>query len=110
MKIILKKEYWKKLFYFLFIILFIICNIYYSKKYTIREKILLKGRKYLNRCLREELNRKFYSEFVNPKVSIIIPVYNCQNTIKRAIRSIQNQRMIAIEIILICYIFVILEQ
>jgi len=101
MKIILKKEYWKKLFYFLFIILFIICNIYYSKKYTIREKILLKGRKYLNRCLREELNRKFYSEFVNPKVSIIIPVYNCQNTIKRAIRSIQNQRMIAIEIILV---------
>ena len=44
---------------------------------------------------------KIYSKFVNPKVSVIIPVYNCQNTIKRAIKTIQNQKMIDIEIILV---------
>ena len=36
-----------------------------------------------------------------PKVSIITPMYNCQNTIKNTIRSIQNQNLIKIEIILI---------
>ena len=36
-----------------------------------------------------------------PKISVIIPVYNSQKTIKSAIRSIQNQNMIDIEIILI---------
>jgi glycosyltransferase involved in cell wall biosynthesis len=34
-------------------------------------------------------------------VTIIIPVYNCQNTIKQAVRSIQNQKMIDLEIILV---------
>ena len=37
----------------------------------------------------------------NPRVSVIIPVYNCQNSIKQAIRSIQYQKMIDIEIILV---------
>lgn len=85
----------------LFFIFFIISNIYYLKICNIREKILLKGRKYLNRCLKEKLNRKIYPEFVNPRVSVIIPVYNCQNSIKQAIRSIQYQKMIDIEIILV---------
>lgn len=55
----------------------------------------------MNRCLKEKLNRKIYPEFVNPRVSVIIPVYNCQNSIKQAIRSIQYQKMIDIEIILV---------
>ena len=96
-----KKKHWNKfkLFFFFF---FIIIDIYYSKIYNIREKILLKGRKYLNRCLKEKLiTRKIYSKFVNPRVSVIIPVYNCQNSIKQAIRSIQYQKMIDIEIILV---------
>ena len=41
------------------------------------------------------------TKFVNPKVTVIIPVYNCQNSIKQAIRSIQNQKMINIEIMLV---------
>ena len=36
-----------------------------------------------------------------PKISAVIPVYNCQNTIKAAVRSIQNQNMADIEIILV---------
>ena len=84
-----------------FIFFFIINNIYFFKKYNIREKILLRGRKYLNKCLKEKLNRKIYSEFVNPRVTVIIPVFNCQNSIKQAISSIQNQKMIDIEIMLV---------
>ena len=69
------KSLWN-IFKLFFIFFFIISNIYYLKICNIREKILLKGRKYLNRCLKEKiLNRKIYPEFVNPRVSVIIPVY-----------------------------------
>jgi glycosyltransferase involved in cell wall biosynthesis len=54
----------------------------------------------MNRCLRQKIYRKI-KKFVNPRVTIIIPIYNCQNSIKQAIRSIQNQKMIDIEIILV---------
>ena len=88
-----------KLFFLLF---FIMININFFKKFSINENILLKGRKYLNRCLKGKLiNRRIYTEYVNPRVTIIIPVYNCQNSIKQAIRSIQNQKMIDIEIMLV---------
>ena len=97
-KKIQKKLKLKKLFFILF---FIIFNNYYFKKYYLREKILFKGRMYLNRCLRVKFNRKFYTKFVNPRVTIVIPVYNCQNSIKQVIRSIQNQKMTDIEIILV---------
>ena len=79
-------------YFFLLIMIFIYiydCPI----KYSLKEKILLKGRKYLN--------RKIDTKFVNPKVTVIIPVYNCQNSIKQVIRSIQNQKMINIEIMLV---------
>ena len=36
-----------------------------------------------------------------PRISSIIPVYNCKNTILRAIRSIQNQNFLDLEIILV---------
>ena len=55
----------------------------------------------MNKCLKVKLNKKTYKESVNPRVSVIIPVYNCQNSIKQAISSIQNQKMIDIEIILV---------
>ena len=55
----------------------------------------------MNRCLKEKLNRKIYAEFVNPSVTVIIPVYNCQNSLKYTISSIQNQKMIEIEILLV---------
>jgi glycosyltransferase involved in cell wall biosynthesis len=55
----------------------------------------------LNKCLKGKLNRKIYTKFINPKVTVIIPVYNCQNSIKNTIRSIQNQKMIELEIMLV---------
>ena len=95
----LKKSHVNKLCIFFFF--FIIIKIYYFKKYIISEKILLKGRKYLNKCLKDKLNRNTYKKFFNPRVSVIIPVYNCQSSIKQVISSIQNQKMIDIEIILV---------
>ena len=53
-------------------------------------------------CLKEQLiNNNNNTKISQPKISTIIPVYNCQNTIKAVIRSIQNQDMSEIEIILV---------
>ena len=70
----------QKIYYFFF---FILINIYnYSKKYSLREKILLKGRKYLIRCLKDRLNKKIYSKIINPRVTVVIPVYTIFNEFK----------------------------
>ncbi len=41
-----------------------------------------------------------FTSLENPKISVIIPVYAASSTIKKAIRSIQNQKLLEIEIIL----------
>ena len=66
-----------------------------------REKALKSGRNYLNKCLEGIIKNVTFSISNNPKISVIVPVYNSQKTIKSALRSIQNQNMIDIEIILI---------
>ena len=38
---------------------------------------------------------------LNPKISAIIPLYNCEKTIKSTVRSIQNQNLTEFEIILV---------
>ena len=48
-----------------------------------------------------KLNKKFYTNFINPEISVVVPIYNCQNSIKQVLRSIQNQKMREIEILLI---------
>ena len=40
-------------------------------------------------------------ENINPKVSVVVPAYNCQKYIKQAIRSIQNQIMLELDIIIV---------
>ena len=46
------------------------------------------------------INLEPFTSFENPKISVIIPVYNASSTIKKAIRSIQNQKLKELEIIL----------
>ena len=82
---------------FLRYILFIFSKI--NKSY--REEALKRGRNYLNKCLEGIIKNITFKNSLRPKISILVPVYNSQRTIKSAIRSIQNQNMIDIEIILI---------
>ena len=59
-------------------------------------------KKYIQKCFEGTLlnnNSKIFSS--KPKISAIIPAYNCENTIKAAVRSIQNQNMSEIEIVLV---------
>ena len=56
----------------------------------------------MKKCFEGEfLNNNIYSFSPEPKISTVIPVYNCEKTIKAAVRSIQNQDMADIEIILV---------
>ena len=56
----------------------------------------------MKKCFEGEfLNNNIYSFSPEPKISTVIPVYNCEKTIKVAVRSIQNQDMADIEIILV---------
>ena len=68
-----------------------------------KKEILIKGRNYLDKCL--NFSSKFeymYNKYIrNPKISVIIPMYNCEQTIKFALRSVQFQNLSKIEIILI---------
>ena len=59
-------------------------------------------KKYLDICKNDSfINKEVFVKQEEPIISAIIPVYNSQETIKLAIRSIQNQDMKNIEIILV---------
>ena len=63
---------------------------------------LKKGLSFMKKCFEGEfLNSNIYFFSPEPKISTVIPVYNCETTIKAAVRSIQNQDMADIEIILV---------
>ena len=90
---------YKKYFLIIFII-FILSKqkIHQDKKKNI---ILQKGRNYLDFCL-QGVNKKIFFYFnKKPKISVIIPIYNCQKTINLTIISIQNQIIQDYEIILV---------
>ena len=61
------------------------------------------GCEYIKKCQKGILTND-KNNFVlnpNPKISVVIPVYNCVNTLLATVRSIQNQKMLDIEIILV---------
>jgi cellulose synthase/poly-beta-1,6-N-acetylglucosamine synthase-like glycosyltransferase len=63
------------------------------------------SRKYINFCIKGLLiNNSIKNKFIiknESKITAIIPVFNCQKSIKSSIRSIQNQNMNEIEILLV---------
>jgi glycosyltransferase involved in cell wall biosynthesis len=67
----------------------------------------IQGIKYLNRCLNNLNKSKIISDFnlLNfkeyPKITVIIPVYNSQNSIKLSLTSVLSQNIPEFEIILI---------
>ena len=90
----------------LMILFFIIYKIsfYYKKNSKITREIynLIKNiNKYIITCKNGQLIEGIKEVYSNPKVSIVIALFNSSKTIKSAIRSIQNQNMSEIEIILV---------
>ena len=65
------------------------------------KETLIKGRTYLDKCLDSSNTSDYFKSIGLPKVSIIIPLYNCEKTIESAIHSVQYQNMTQIEINLI---------
>ena len=75
---------------------------YINEVFSSREHSFEKARDFLDKCMKGILLQKVpLNESENPKVSIVIPVYNSKNLINRAIKSIQNQNNIELEIILV---------
>ena len=65
-----------------------------------KKSILENGRKYIDKCLNGIRSQNSYKKY-KAKISVIIPLFNCQKTIKESILSIQNQNFTDFEILLI---------
>ena len=99
---------YKKLFkanIIIYCFLIIIINIYFNYKSSYEKKIkneIIKLNNYYKICNKGILlNKKIFNKIINPKVSIIISVFNSEKTLIRLLRSIQNQLFDEIEIIFV---------
>ena len=62
----------------------------------------INAKDYVNKIINGiEIFNRTYNITNDPKLSVVIPIYNKENIIKRTIRSIQNQNMDNFEIILV---------
>ena len=103
------KNYTKIIFKsFLFtIIILLMTKRYCFFIYSFEHISKIQGIKYLNRCLNNLNKSKIISDFnlLNfkeyPKITVIIPVYNSQNSIKLSLTSVLSQNIPEFEIILI---------
>ena len=95
---------------FLFLITILLLKIIFSPyfyKLSLKDISKIQGIKYLNRCLNNlnknkpilNINSSNFNEY--PKITVIIPIYNCQKSIKLSLTSVLNQNMTNFEIILI---------
>lgn len=66
-----------------------------------RTETLLNGKKFIDKCLNNQIISQKFRIVEKPKISAIIPVYNSEKTIYSSICSIQNQNYTNYEIILI---------
>ena len=106
-----KKIFFKILFLLIHIFLLLDENIYFLLN-DIKLNYKIKGIKFLNKCFQNSLkkniikknnkiNKNINEIKICPKISVIIPVYNCEKSIKITIKSIQYQNMNDYEIILV---------
>lgn len=85
---------------YLKLLLFI--NFFFINKKMCFSSEKIQAIKYRKQCLNNPLKNQFFlSSFERPNISIIIPLYNCQSSIKKVIESIQCQNFFYYEIILV---------
>lgn len=76
-------------------------DIYYEEKFPKISKSFKNAKNFLKKCLKGILNNITIIKTEKSKISAVVSFYNNNKTISRAIRSIQNQNISDIEIILI---------
>ena len=78
-------------------------DIYKEEKFDSINKAFEKAKDFLNKCMNgiliQDKNKFKLNE--HPKISVVIPLFNSINFISRAIKSIQNQNIFDLEIILV---------
>ena len=103
-------KYLIKLFQYLIIFIICIINIYltYNAKINIdynynkkNNRIFRRINDYIINCERKKLINEISHSSLEPKITAFIILYNAKKTILTSIRSIQNQNMSDIEILLI---------
>ena len=99
----------KNSFQIIFIVIFVFLNILFEKLNYVEEFIVRpnnitnlfnNNNEFIMICKNETFFLGAYN-YKDPKISVIVPIYNGQLTISSTIRSIQHQNMSEIEIILI---------
>ena len=90
-------------FFFFFVIIFLNDKAKLKEdKFDSMEDSFQKAKEFINNSINGiSYNNKTFILTEKPKVSVIIPIYNCKDFILRAIKSIQNQNLLEIEIILV---------
>ena len=79
-----------------------ISQLYHISKNHLTEKLVDKYNTYMNICQKGILlDNKTFNLSLSPKISVIMPLYNGGKYLYYSLRSIQNQKMKDIEIILI---------
>ena len=63
--------------------------------------ILIKANEYITLCEKGILKNETKTSYTSPKITALTTCYNSEKTIKAAIRSIQNQKMAEIEILIV---------
>ena len=94
----------KIIIFLTFILIIYKFSFYYKKKSKISREIynlIKKINNYIIICKNGKLLEKIKIFSLNPKVSVVISLFNSAKTIKSSIRSIQNQNMREVEIILV---------
>ena len=77
-------------------------DIYKEEKFSSRSVSFNRAKNFLDKSIKGILiHSKPFVSSENPKASAVIPVYNSKDIISRAVKSIQNQNILDLEIILV---------
>ena len=77
-------------------------NIYSEEKFDSYQDAFNKAKDFIDICMKGILiNKDLIKPIEKPKISVVIPCYNCKGYILKALRSIQNQDFNNLEIVII---------